>query len=161
MTYSCFFFIIIITVTYIQLFFFFFIKQKNVSTLYIILTLCLLYVLPFCASAAWMCRSDLICLDMLFFPPSDIKISSTHFASRQEILFFQKEVSSEAGLQKSLQTVCWRQAGQEHELLEPCPVVSWVYGKLVWLRCCPACLAMPWWGVPRKLCLAYSQAWWW
>ncbi len=30
----------------------------------------------------------------------------------------QKEASSEAGLQKSLQTVCWRQPGQEHELLE-------------------------------------------
>ncbi len=69
----------------------FFIKQtqwkkcKYIVTLYITLTLCLLYVLPFCASAAWMCRSDLICLDMLFFPPSDIKISSTHFASRQEM----------------------------------------------------------------------------
>ncbi len=24
---------------------------------------------------------------------------------------------------KSLQTVCWRQPGQDHELLEPCPVV--------------------------------------
>ncbi len=38
----------------------------------------------------------------------------------------QKEASSEAGSQKSLQTVCWRQPGQEHELLEPCPVVWWV-----------------------------------
>ncbi len=38
----------------------------------------------------------------------------------------QKEASSEAGLQKSLQTVWWRQHGQEHELLEPCPVVWWV-----------------------------------
>ncbi len=38
----------------------------------------------------------------------------------------QKEDSSEAGSQKSLQTVCWRQPGQEHELLEPCPVVWWV-----------------------------------
>ncbi len=37
---------------------------------------------------------------------------------------FQKEASSEAGSQKSLQTVCWRRPGQEHELLEPCPVVS-------------------------------------
>ncbi len=37
-----------------------------------------------------------------------------------------KEASSEAGSQKSLQTVCWRQPGQEHELLEPCPVVWWV-----------------------------------
>ncbi len=27
---------------------------------------------------------------------------------------------------KSLQTVNWRQPGQEHELLEPCPVVWWV-----------------------------------
>ncbi len=62
---------------------------------------------------------------------------------------------------KSLQTVCWRQPVQEHELLEPCPVVWWDSDKLVWLRCCPACVAMPWWGVPRKLCLAYSQAWWW
>ncbi len=35
----------------------------------------------------------------------------------------QKEASSEAGSQKSLQTVCRRQPGQEHELLEPCPVV--------------------------------------
>ncbi len=39
---------------------------------------------------------------------------------------FLKEASSEAGSQKSLQTVCWRQPGQEHELLEPCPVVWWV-----------------------------------
>ncbi len=31
----------------------------------------------------------------------------------------------------------------------------------VWLRWCPACVATPWWGVPRKWCLAYSQAWWW
>ncbi len=38
----------------------------------------------------------------------------------------QKEASSEAGSQKSLQTVCWRQSSQEHELLEPCPVVWWV-----------------------------------
>ncbi len=38
----------------------------------------------------------------------------------------QKEASSEAGSQKSLQIVCWRQPGQEHELLEPCPVVWWV-----------------------------------
>ncbi len=38
----------------------------------------------------------------------------------------QKETSSEAGSQKSLQSVCWRQPGQEHELLEPCPVVWWV-----------------------------------
>ncbi len=38
----------------------------------------------------------------------------------------QKEASSEAGSQKCLQTVCWRQPGQEHELLEPCPVVWWV-----------------------------------
>ncbi len=38
----------------------------------------------------------------------------------------QKEASSEAGSQKRLQTVCWRQPGQEHELLEPCPVVWWV-----------------------------------
>ncbi len=38
----------------------------------------------------------------------------------------QKEASSEAGSQKSLQTVCWRQPGQGHELLEPCPVVWWV-----------------------------------
>ncbi len=38
----------------------------------------------------------------------------------------QKEASSEAGSLKSLQTVCWRQPGQEHELLEPCPVVWWV-----------------------------------
>ncbi len=38
----------------------------------------------------------------------------------------QKEASSEAGSQKSLQTVYWRQPGQEHELLEPCPVVWWV-----------------------------------
>ncbi len=38
----------------------------------------------------------------------------------------QKEASSKAGSQKSLQTVCWRQPGQEHELLEPCPVVWWV-----------------------------------
>ncbi len=38
----------------------------------------------------------------------------------------QKEASSGAGSQKSLQTVCWRQPGQEHELLEPCPVVWWV-----------------------------------
>ncbi len=38
----------------------------------------------------------------------------------------QKEASSEAGSQKSLQTVCWRLPGQEHELLEPCPVVWWV-----------------------------------
>ncbi len=38
----------------------------------------------------------------------------------------QKEASSEAGSQKSLQTVCWRQPGQEHELMEPCPVVWWV-----------------------------------
>ncbi len=38
----------------------------------------------------------------------------------------QKEASSEAGSRKSLQTVCWRQPGQEHELLEPCPVVWWV-----------------------------------
>ncbi len=38
----------------------------------------------------------------------------------------QKEASSEAGSQKSLQTVCWRQPGQEHELLDPCPVVWWV-----------------------------------
>ncbi len=27
---------------------------------------------------------------------------------------------------KSLQTICWRQPGQDHELLEPCPVVWWV-----------------------------------
>ncbi len=27
---------------------------------------------------------------------------------------------------KSLQTVCWRQPGQEHDLQEPCPVVWWV-----------------------------------
>ncbi len=27
---------------------------------------------------------------------------------------------------KSLQTICWRQPGQEHALLEPCPVVWWV-----------------------------------
>ncbi len=27
---------------------------------------------------------------------------------------------------KSLQIVCWRQPRQEHELLEPCPVVWWV-----------------------------------
>ncbi len=27
---------------------------------------------------------------------------------------------------KSLQTLYWRQPGQEHELLEPCPVVWWV-----------------------------------
>ncbi len=33
--------------------------------------------------------------------------------------------------------------------------------KLIWLRWCPACVATPWWGVPRILCLAYSQAWWW
>ncbi len=38
----------------------------------------------------------------------------------------QKEPSSEAGSQESLQTVCWRQPGQEHELLEPCSVVWWV-----------------------------------
>ncbi len=38
----------------------------------------------------------------------------------------QKEASSEAGSQESPQTVCWRQPGQEHELLEPCPVVWWV-----------------------------------
>ncbi len=38
----------------------------------------------------------------------------------------QKEAFSETGLQKSLQTVCWRQPGQEHEILEPCPVVWWV-----------------------------------
>ncbi len=38
----------------------------------------------------------------------------------------QKEASSEAGSQKSLQTVCWRQPDQDHELLEPCPVVWWV-----------------------------------
>ncbi len=38
----------------------------------------------------------------------------------------QKEAYSEAGSQKSLQTVCWRLPGQEHELLEPCPVVWWV-----------------------------------
>ncbi len=38
----------------------------------------------------------------------------------------QKEFSSEAGSRKSLQTVCWRQPGQEHEWLEPCPVVWWV-----------------------------------
>ncbi len=36
-----------------------------------------------------------------------------------------QEAFSEAGSQKSLQTVCWRQPGQEHELLEPCPVVWW------------------------------------
>ncbi len=46
----------------------------------------------------------------------------------------QKEASSEAGSQKSLQTVCWRQPGQDHELLELCPVVWWVQGKLVWRR---------------------------
>ncbi len=34
----------------------------------------------------------------------------------------QKEAYSEAGSQ----LVCWRQPGQEHELLEPCPVVWWV-----------------------------------
>ncbi len=28
-------------------------------------------------------------------------------------------------------------------------------------RWCPACVTTPWWGVPKKLCLAYSQAWWW
>ncbi len=38
----------------------------------------------------------------------------------------QKEAYSEAGSQKRLQTVCWRQPGQEHELQEPCPVVWWV-----------------------------------
>ncbi len=39
----------------------------------------------------------------------------------------QKEASFEAGSQKSLKkTVFWRQPGQEHELLEPCPVVWWV-----------------------------------
>ncbi len=38
----------------------------------------------------------------------------------------QKEVFSEADSQKSLQTVCWRQPDQEHELLEPCLVVWWV-----------------------------------
>ncbi len=65
----------------------------------------------------------------------------------------QKEASSEADSQKSLQIVYWRQPGQEHELLEPCPVI--------WLRWCPACVAMPWWGEQSKLCLAYSQAWWW
>ncbi len=27
---------------------------------------------------------------------------------------------------KACKTVCWRQPGQEHELLEPCPVVWWV-----------------------------------
>ncbi len=54
------------------------------------------------------------------------------------------------GSQESLQTVCWRQLFQEHELLEPCPVVWWVYGKLVWLRWCPGCVVTPWWGVPRK-----------
>ncbi len=81
--------------------------------------------------------------------------------SRFAWLSSQKEASSEAGSQKSLQTICWRHPGQEHELLEPCPVVWWVEGKLVWLRWCSACVAMPWWGVPRKLCLAYSQAWWW
>ncbi len=73
----------------------------------------------------------------------------------------QKEASSEAGSQKSLQTIFWTQPGQAHELLEPCPAVWWVYGKLVWLRWHPACVATPWWGVPRKLCLVYSQAWWW
>ncbi len=48
----------------------------------------------------------------------------------QEIRFTwpssQKEASSEAGSQESPQTVSWRQPGQEHELLEPCPVVWWV-----------------------------------
>ncbi len=73
----------------------------------------------------------------------------------------QKEASSEAGSQKSLQTIFWTQPGQEHELLEPCPAVWWVYGKLVWLRRRPACVATPWWGVPRILCLVYSHAWWW
>ncbi len=37
----------------------------------------------------------------------------------------QKEASSEAGSQKK-PAVCWRQPGQDYELLEPCPVVWWV-----------------------------------
>ncbi len=43
----------------------------------------------------------------------------------------QKEASSKDDAQKSLQTVCWRQAYQGHGLLEPCPVVWWDQGKLI------------------------------
>ncbi len=35
----------------------------------------------------------------------------------------QKEALLKLAHKKSLHSVCWRQPGQEHELLEPCPVV--------------------------------------
>ncbi len=51
---------------------------------------------------------------------------ATHWKKSDCMAVIPEGSSSGAGSQKCLQTVYWRQPGQEHEWLEPCPVVWWV-----------------------------------
>jgi len=81
-------------------------------------------------------ESSLVLLTAVLHTHSFLSLSSSLSSSATwRACFF----SSEGGSQESLQTVCWKQPIQLHELLEPCPVV-W----FVWLRCCPECVVMPW-----------------